>query len=327
MLSLDNVEVAFQGEALFSGVSFRLNDRERVGLVGRNGSGKSTLLRVIDGTLEPTTGCVTHDANFRIGHLAQHLARADTQSVLAEAETAFSELAAMEAKIKELTAQLANHALHDAQTMERAAHELADLTERYHMLGGEQRRAKAERALTGLGFEREQFSMPTAALSGGWRMRIELAKILLRDPDLLLLDEPTNHLDIESIQWLENYIQTYRGALVLISHDRRFLDTCTTRTLELSLGKMHDFSAPYSQYVEIKKEQHAQQVAAWKNQQRLIEKTEAFIERFRYKPEKSNQVQSRISSSRSSNSSRWRPRTIRSSPSAFPMPLARATSW
>lgn len=294
MLSLDNVEVAFQGEALFSGVSFRLGDRERVGLVGRNGSGKSTLLCVIDGSLEPTTGCVTHDANFRIGHLAQHLTRADTQSVLEEAETAFSELATMETKINQLTAQLANPGNLNEQALERAAHELADLTERYHMLGGEQRQAKAERALTGLGFEREQFSMPTATLSGGWRMRIELAKILLRNPDLLLLDEPTNHLDIESIQWLENYIQSYQGALVLISHDRRFLDNCTTRTLELSLGKMHDFNAPYSQYVEIKKEQHAQQVAAWKNQQRMIEKTEAFIERFRYKPEKSNQVQSRI---------------------------------
>lgn len=294
MLALDNISMAFNGEELFSGLSFRIGDRERVGLVGRNGSGKSTLLRIIDGTLQPSGGAVACDRTLRVGHLTQHIQRSDTQSVLEETLTAFGELTEMEQELERLAHEIEHDQTLDDNEIARKAHRLADLTERFHMLGGESREAQAERALTGLGFDREQFHIPTSKLSGGWRMRIELAKILLKKPDLLLLDEPTNHLDIESIGWLEEYLQTFSGALLLISHDRRFLDTATQRTIELSLGKAYDFSVPYSRYVELRKEQREQQLAAYKNQQKQIEKTQEFIERFRYKPAKSNQVQSRV---------------------------------
>lgn len=294
MLSLDNVSMAFNGEELFGGLSFRIGPRERIGLVGRNGSGKSTLLHIIDGTLEPSGGVVTRDRALRIGHLTQHIQRSDTQSVMDETLTAFAELITMSEELQQLAHDIEHDKSLSPKAIELKAHRLADLTERFHMMGGDSREALAERALTGLGFERDQFALPTSKLSGGWRMRIELAKILLRKPSLLLLDEPTNHLDIESIEWLENYLQTFSGALVLISHDRRFLDTATQRTIELSLGKAFDFNVPYSRYVTLRQEQHKQQLAAYKNQQRQIEKTEEFIARFRYKPEKSNQVQSRI---------------------------------
>lgn len=294
MLSLDNVSIAFNGEELFGGLSFRVGPRERVGLVGRNGSGKSTLLHIIDGSLAPSSGTVTRDRALRIGHLTQHIQRSDTQSVMEETLTAFEELIAMSREIEALSHAIEHDKTLTPQAIEIKAHRLADLTEQFHMLGGDSREALAERALTGLGFERDQFALPTSKLSGGWRMRIELAKILLRKPSLLLLDEPTNHLDIESIEWLENYLQTFNGALILISHDRRFLDTATQRTIELSLGRAFDFNVAYSRYVTLRQEQRQQQLAAYKNQQRQIEKTEEFIARFRYKPEKSNQVQSRI---------------------------------
>lgn len=286
--------MVFNGEELFGGLSFRIGPRERIGLVGRNGSGKSTLLHIIDGSLAPSGGVVTRDRTLRIGHLTQHIQRSDTQSVMEETQTAFAELIAMSQELRQLSHEIEHDKTLTPREVELKAHRLADLTERFHMMGGEAREALAERALTGLGFERDQFALPTSKLSGGWRMRIELAKILLREPALLLLDEPTNHLDIESIEWLENYLQTFNGALILISHDRRFLDTATQRTIELSLGKAFDFNVPYSRYVTLRHEQRQQQLAAYKNQQRQIEKTEEFIARFRYKPEKSNQVQSRI---------------------------------
>ena len=294
MVSLENVTVSFGGTDLFRDVQLMVNQQDRIGLVGRNGAGKSTLFHVIAGDMAPSEGRVNRPHDLRIGFLAQHIARRDDRSVMGETLEAFEELNAIERELARINALLTSAEGSSPKDHDRLAMRLADLTDRYHLMGGGREEALAERTLLGLGFERKQFDQPTIQLSGGWRMRIELAKILLRTPDLLLLDEPTNHLDIESIQWLEDYLKGYAGALMLVSHDRRFLDTVTTRTVELSLGKARSFNVPYTQYMELRKEQHAQQEAAYRNQQREIEKTEDFINRFRYKPAKSNQVQSRI---------------------------------
>ncbi len=294
MVLLENVTVSFGGTDLFRDVQLMVNQQDRIGLVGRNGAGKSTLFHVIAGDMTPSEGRVNRPHGLRIGFLAQHITRRDDRSVMGETLEAFEELNAMERELARINALLASAEGSSPQDHDRLAMRLADLTDHYHLMGGGREEALAERTLLGLGFEREQFDQPTIQLSGGWRMRIELAKILLRTPDLLLLDEPTNHLDIESIQWLEDYLKGYAGALMLVSHDRRFLDTVTTRTVELSLGKARSFNVPYTQYMALRKEQHAQQEAAYRNQQREIEKTEDFINRFRYKPAKSNQVQSRI---------------------------------
>ena len=294
MVSLENVTVSFGGTDLFRDVQLMVNQQDRIGLVGRNGAGKSTLFHVIAGDMAPSEGRVNRPHDLRIGFLAQHIARRDDRSVMGETLEAFEELNAIERELARINALLTSAEGTSPKDHDRLAMRLADLTDHYHLMGGGREEALAERTLLGLGFEREQFDQPTIQLSGGWRMRIELAKILLRAPDLLLLDEPTNHLDIESIQWLEDYLKGYAGALMLVSHDRRFLDTVTTRTVELSLGKARSFNVPYTQYMELRKEQHAQQEAAYRNQQREIEKTEDFINRFRYKPAKSNQVQSRI---------------------------------
>ncbi len=294
MVSLENVTVSFGGTDLFRDVQLMVNQQDRIGLVGRNGAGKSTLFHVIAGDMTPSEGRVNRPHDLRIGFLAQHIARRDDRSVMGETLEAFEELNAIERELARINVLLTSAEGSSPQDHDRLAMRLADLTDHYHLMGGGREEALAERTLLGLGFEREQFDQPTIQLSGGWRMRIELAKILLRTPDLLLLDEPTNHLDIESIQWLEDYLKGYAGALMLVSHDRRFLDTVTTRTVELSLGKARSFNVPYTQYMALRKEQHAQQEAAYRNQQREIEKTEDFINRFRYKPAKSNQVQSRI---------------------------------
>lgn len=294
MVSLENVTVSFGGTDLFRDVQLMVNQQDRIGLVGRNGAGKSTLFHVIAGDMAPSEGRVNRPHGLRIGFLAQHIARRDDRSVMGETLEAFEELNTIERELARINALLASAEGSSPQDHDRLAMRLADLTDHYRLMGGGREEALAERTLLGLGFEREQFDQPTIQLSGGWRMRIELAKILLRAPDLLLLDEPTNHLDIESIQWLEDYLKGYAGALMLVSHDRRFLDTVTTRTVELSLGKARSFNVPYTQYMALRKEQHAQQEAAYRNQQREIEKTEDFINRFRYKPAKSNQVQSRI---------------------------------
>ena len=287
MVSLENVTVSFGGTDLFRDVQLMVNQQDRIGLVGRNGAGKSTLFHVIAGDMAPSEGRVNRPHGLRIGFLAQHIARRDDRSVMGETLEAFEELNTIERELARINALLASAEGSSPQDHDRLVMRLADLTDHYHLMGGGREEALAERTLLGLGFEREQFDQPTIQLSGGWRMRIELAKILLRAPDLLLLDEPTNHLDIESIQWLEDYLKGYAGALMLVSHDRRFLDTVTTRTVELSLGKARSFNVPYTQYMALRKEQHAKQ-------QREIEKTEDFINRFRYKPAKSNQVQSRI---------------------------------
>ncbi len=294
MISINGVTVSFGGRNLLDNITFVVGDRDRIGLVGKNGAGKSTLLKVITGEQPASGGTVSRSGDVTIGYLAQQMPLHDGRTVMEEALTAFDELNALEIRIAELGEQIASRTDYQSASYERLIHELSDATERFHMMDGDSRQAQAEKALLGLGFRRSDFERSTSEFSGGWRMRIELAKILLRRPSVILLDEPTNHLDIESIGWLEDYLKDYRGAVVLISHDRRFLDTVTTRTVEIMLGRMHDYNVPYSKYVVLRAERRAQQMAAYENQQKLIKDTEDFIERFRYKPTKSNQVQSRI---------------------------------
>ena len=294
MISLDNLSVSYGGWTLFDGISFLINEKDRIGLVGKNGAGKTTLLRIITGEQQPTEGAVTMNGECTIGYLPQQMRVADTTTLKAETEKAFDEVLRLEAEIAALTAEVAERTDYESEEYEALLHRMNDAQDRYHILGGDTREADIEKTLLGLGFKRTDFDRATSEFSGGWRMRIELAKLLLRRPSIFLLDEPTNHLDIESIQWLEEYLRNYNGAVLLISHDRAFLDNVTTRTVELSLGHIYDYKVPYSKFVELRAERRAQQMAAYENQQKLIEKTEEFIEKFRYKPTKSNQVQSRI---------------------------------
>ncbi len=294
MISLDNLTVSYGGWTLFDSISFLINEKDRIGLVGRNGAGKTTLLRIITGEQQPTEGCVTINGECSIGYLPQQMRVADTTTLKAETEKAFDEVLRLEAEIASLTTQIAERTDYESEEYADLLHKLNDAQDHYHILGGDTREADIEKTLLGLGFKRTDFDRATSEFSGGWRMRIELAKLLLRRPSIFLLDEPTNHLDIESIQWLEEYLKSYNGAVLLISHDRAFLDNVTTRTVELSLGHIYDYKVPYSKFVELRAERRAQQMAAYENQQKLIEKTEEFIEKFRYKPTKSNQVQSRI---------------------------------
>ena len=294
MISLDNLTVSYGGWTLFDDISFLINEKDRIGLVGKNGAGKTTLLRIITGEQQTTEGAVTINGECTIGYLPQQMRVADTTTLKAETEKAFDEVLRLEAEIASLTAEIATREDYESEEYESLLHRLNDAQDRYHILGGDTREADIEKTLLGLGFKRTDFDRATSEFSGGWRMRIELAKLLLRRPSIFLLDEPTNHLDIESIQWLEEYLRNYSGAVLLISHDRAFLDNVTTRTVELSLGHIYDYKVPYSKFVELRAERRAQQMAAYENQQKLIEKTEEFIEKFRYKPTKSNQVQSRI---------------------------------
>ena len=294
MISLDNLTVSYGGWTLFDGISFLINEKDRIGLVGKNGAGKTTLLRIIIGEQQPTEGAVTINGECTIGYLPQQMRVADTTTLKAETEKAFDEVLRLEAESESLTKEIAERTDYESEEYATLLQRLNEVQDRYHILGGDTREADIEKTLLGLGFKREDFSRATSEFSGGWRMRIELAKLLLRRPSIFLLDEPTNHLDIESIQWLEEYLKNYSGAVLLISHDRAFLDNVTTRTVELSLGHIYDYKVPYSKFVELRAERRAQQMAAYENQQRLIEKTEEFIEKFRYKPTKSNQVQSRI---------------------------------
>ncbi len=294
MISLDNLTVSYGGWTLFDNISFLINPKDRIGLVGKNGAGKTTLLRIITGEQQPTSGAVTVNGECTIGYLPQTMRVADTTTLADETAKAFEEVLRIEAEIERLTREIAERTDYESADYEQLLHRLNDAQDHYHILGGETRDADIEKTLLGLGFKREDFGRATSEFSGGWRMRIELAKLLLRRPSIFLLDEPTNHLDIESIQWLEEYLRNYSGAVLLISHDRAFLDNVTNRTVELSLGKVTDYKVSYSKYVVLRAERRAQQLAAYENQQRMIEKTEEFIEKFRYKPTKSNQVQSRI---------------------------------
>ena len=294
MIAIDNLTVSFGGWTLFDEISFLVNPKDRIGLVGKNGAGKTTLLRIITGEQHATSGAVTRNSDCTIGYLPQQMKVADTTTLIDETAKAFAEVLAIEAEIERITTALAERDDYESAEYEQLMHRLDECNNRYHILGGDSREADIEKTLLGLGFRREDFNRPTSQFSGGWRMRIELAKLLLRRPSVFLLDEPTNHLDIESIQWLEEYLRNYNGAVLLISHDRAFLDNVTNRTIEISLGKIYDYKVPYSKYVVLRRERREQQMAAYENQQRMIEKTEEFIERFRYKPTKSNQVQSRI---------------------------------
>ncbi|MCD8262914.1 MAG: ABC-F family ATP-binding cassette domain-containing protein [Tannerellaceae bacterium] len=294
MISVDGLTVEFGGFTLFDDISFVVNKKDRIALVGKNGAGKSTLLKIFAGLQAPTKGGVSIPKETTIGYLPQHMQLADSRTVQQEAELAFAHIHEMEQQIEKLNLQLAERADYESDGYQQLIDKVTDLSEMFQMLGGGNYLAELERILIGLGFKRTDFDRPTSEFSGGWRMRIELAKLLLRRPDVLLLDEPTNHLDIESIQWLENFIATRANAVILVSHDRAFIENTTMRTLKIELGSIYDYKVKYSAYVELRKERREQQLRAYENQQKKLADTEAFIERFRYKATKAVQVQSRI---------------------------------
>lgn len=294
MISINNLTVAFGGYTLLNDINFHISQQDRIGLVGKNGAGKSTMLKLICGIQRPTSGSVSVPKGCRIGYLPQIMEHHKGRSVLDECLTAFDDVHKQEEQLDMITAELAARTDYESQEYNDLMVEINDLTDSLALAHSELPEVQARKTLKGLGFKDNELSRPTETFSQGWNMRIELAKILLRHPDVLLLDEPTNHLDIESIEWLEDYLKENRSALVIISHDRKFLDTVTNRTVEIMLGHIHDYKVPYSKYVELRAERMEQQRAAFENQQRMIEKTEDFIERFRYKPTKSNQVQSRV---------------------------------
>ena len=294
MISINQLTVDFGGFRLFEEISFLINPRDRIGLVGKNGAGKSTLLKIIAGQMAATSGRVAMPKELTIGYLPQHMVYSDTQTVRQEAELAFSELKRIEKEIFRLTSEINHRSDYESSEYLKLIEVLTEKTDRFSVLGGHNYQSQIEVTLKGLGFKRSDFDRMTSEFSGGWRMRIELAKILLKKPGVFLLDEPTNHLDIESIQWLEDYLKGYPGALLLISHDKAFLDNITNRTVEISLGRVYDYKVSYSQFVVLRQERREQQMAAYRNQQKMIEDTEDFIERFRYKATKAVQVQSRI---------------------------------
>ncbi|NMB06728.1 MAG: ABC-F family ATP-binding cassette domain-containing protein [Bacteroidales bacterium] len=294
MVSIDNLTVAFGGFTLLDNISFVLNRNERVALTGKNGAGKSTLLKIMAGLQQPSSGNISLPKEVSIGYLPQQMKLSDGRTVREEASLAFEHLQKMELELERLHREMAERTDYESDAYRQVIERATDLQELLQMSGIHNFEAEVEKTLTGLGFSRADLERPTREFSGGWRMRIELAKILLQAPDVLLLDEPTNHLDIESIQWLENFLSTHANAVMLVSHDRAFLDAVTTRTVEIMLGDIHDYKVSYSKYVELRKERREQQQRAYENQQKQIKDTEDFIERFRYKATKSNQVQSRI---------------------------------
>jgi ATP-binding cassette, subfamily F, member 3 len=294
MISINQISIHFGGFELFSGISFQINQRDRIGLVGKNGAGKTTLLKIIKGIIAPDQGEIVSPDDINIGYLPQQMIHRDGKTVFDETISAFAEVLELEKEIERINEQLGTRTDHETDDYLDLITKLSEATERYQVLGGSSIHADVEQTLSGLGFSPDDFHRQTSTFSGGWRMRIELAKLLLQKPDVFLLDEPTNHLDIESIQWLEDFLMNYPGAVLLISHDRAFLDNITNRTIEISLGKTYDYRASYSKYVELRKERREQQMAAYRNQQKLIEDTEQFIDRFRYKSTKAVQVQSRV---------------------------------
>ena len=294
MISINSVTVSYGGFTLLSDINFNISEQDKIGLVGKNGAGKSTMLKLICGLQNPTTGKIAVPGSVKIGYLPQIMEHHKGKSVIDETMTAFQEMFDLEAELERVTAELGERTDYESESYSKLIVHLNELNDRLAILRNDSPQVQAEKTLLGLGFKYEELGRPTETFSQGWNMRIELAKILLGKPDVMLLDEPTNHLDIESIEWLEDYLKNCRCSIVLISHDRKFLDNVTNRTIEIMLGKIHDYKVPYSKYLELRKERLAQQRAAYENQQRMIEKTEDFIERFRYKPTKSNQVQSRV---------------------------------
>lgn len=294
MISIEGLSVEFGGNPLFDDITYVINKKDRIALVGKNGAGKSTMLKIIAGLQQPTSGTVNIPKDMTIGYLPQQMQISDSRTVMKEAEQAFAHIFELQSRIDRMNRELSNRTDYDSQDYHDLIERVTDANEQLTMIGAANYQAEIEKTLMGLGFVREDFDRPTSEFSGGWRMRIELAKLLLQRPDVLLLDEPTNHLDIESIQWLENFLATRANAVVLVSHDRAFIDAVTTRTIEISLGRIYDYKVNYSKYVQLQAERLEQQQRAFENQQKQIQDTEAFIERFRYKATKAVQVQSRI---------------------------------
>lgn len=294
MISVQNLSVEFSARPLFDNINYVINKRDRIALVGKNGAGKSTMLKIIAGLQSPTSGQVAVPTDTTVGYLPQQMKLTDTATVIEEVRKAYSHVDEMKQRLDRMNNELATREDYDSESYRQLIEHVSDLTERLAMEQSENFEAEMEKTLLGLGFVREDFGRMTAEFSGGWRMRIELAKLLLVRPDVLLLDEPTNHLDIESIQWLENFLITKAQSVVLVSHDRAFIDNVTTRTIEISLGKIYDYSVNYSKFVVLRQERIDQQMRAYQNQQKQIQDTEAFIERFRYKATKAVQVQSRM---------------------------------
>jgi len=294
MISIEGLKVEFGVTPLFQDVSFVINKKDRIALVGKNGAGKSTMLKILAGLQRPTEGTVAVQRGITIGYLPQVMVLSDTRTVMAEAEMAFEHIFEMQDRLARMNQELADRTDYDSESYHELIDRFTHENERFLMMGGTNYKAEIERTLVGLGFDRKDFDRPTSEFSGGWRMRIELAKLLLRRPDVLLLDEPTNHLDIESIQWLENFLRVSPGAVVLVSHDRAFINNVTNRTIEISCGRIYDYKVSYDEFVVLRKERREQQLRAYENQQKEIKDTEDFIERFRYKATKAVQVQSRI---------------------------------
>ena len=294
MISIEQLTVEFSSKPLFSGISFLINPKDKIALVGKNGAGKSTLLKLLAGLQQPTSGIISIPSGLTIGYLPQHMIHDEGTTVMQEAQKAFKKVNDLQEHINQLANELAERTDYESEGYQRLIEQMAHENELLQVLGGGNFAGELEKTLIGLGFLRSDFDRQCSEFSGGWRMRIELAKILLQRPELFLLDEPTNHLDIESIQWLENFLKNYSGAVVLVSHDRAFIDNVTNRTIEISLGKIYDYNVNYSKYVELRKERREQQIRAYENQQKMIADTEEFIERFRYKATKAVQVQSRI---------------------------------
>ena len=294
MISIEGLSVAFGGNTLFDNITYVINKKDRIALVGKNGAGKSTMLKIIAGLQAPTSGNVNMPKDLTVGYLPQQMNLSDTRTVMEEAEQAFSYIFELQSRIERMNTELSESTDYESEYYQELIERVSNANEQLALIGASNYQAEIEKTLIGLGFTREDFGRDTSEFSGGWRMRIELAKLLLQRPDVLLLDERTNHLDIESIQWLESFLSTRANAVVLVSHDRAFIDNVTTRTIEISLGRIYDYQVNYSRYVVLRQERLEQQMRAYENQQKQIQDTEAFIERFRYKATKSVQVQSRI---------------------------------